>query len=261
MRLLSMLEIVESKFPLPRLRVIFDLNEALRNFCYRTRVLSYRHKMVVATTKTAEDTTLAITTFTLPSDFSELIAIDELTMENLRIAAGALEVFSFDSALTYFWLYYSAQPSLMANDGDVPGIRQEWHRAVVSKVLADYYADAGNVDQARFYLAQYEQAVREAIRFVNTARTHTMSTNSGGSTVQHAYAEGVTLAAGPNTISIVAQGVTFADLQYVINMEGGGAIVSEVNPDTELKDGRTTTSFKVWASTATSNFSWLAVGA
>ena len=261
MRLLSMLEIVESKFPLPRLRVIFDLNEALRNFCFRTRVLSNRYKMVNANTLTAEDTTLALSTFTLPADFSELIAIDEIPMENIRIASGALEIFSINSALTYFWLHYSAQPSLMVNDGDTPGIPQEWHRAIVSKVLADYYADAGQVDQARFFIASYEQSVREAIRYVNTARTRIMTTLSGATAVQHAYAEGVTLAAGPNTISIVAQGVTFADLQYVVNMEGGGAIVSEVNPDTELKDGRTTTSFKVWASTATSNFSWLAVGA
>jgi hypothetical protein len=257
MTLLNMVETIQSSHPGKFLaRIQFDLNDALRVFCIETRILGTRAKVNAVTDKVSEDLVKNITRFALPADFHELVKVDELYKDNMLIKQGYLEIFAFDNALTEMWMDYSALPTLLVFEADSPGMPEEFHRAPLCSVMKQYYADAGDLPRAQYWSKEYSDLYKSALRYSNTRPYRLLNTLGGASKVKQAWARGVSLVAGKNTIPT---NLTFTNNLYALVFNGNGVDVQATDPVTGLPD-KTTTTFAVWAAIATSQFEWIASG-
>ena len=253
----QMVELVTQSFPaFGRTQILFELNIAQREFCFATDVL-----MSVASLNRTDDavsiTAESVETWQLPIDTYRVIQIDELYTEQYEIQDDKLLFVSIDKWITSLLVRYTRIPQVMANDADSPSIPEEFHEAILCKVMAKYYRKSGDFNNSMAETQRMKELERAAKRYVNSARYRNVGAFVGGTMAEKVAFGRQSLVEGLNTISM---GKSFTSVNsYVIMLNGNGITVQEYDPN-DNNDQRTVSTFVVVSAEENPNFEYFATG-
>ena len=156
MTVFQMLEKVQKHFPKVGLtEFLIDLNKAYKYFCHETRLLKRIDSW------TPEENVISFTLTDVFSDIDGVTRIDTLSNDKFVSTEDTLQ-YNIESGVIRFFdykgnqinsitggdevkFYYYAVPDDLTSNTDEPEIDSQFHDALVSKVLADYYSSTQTV--------------------------------------------------------------------------------------------------------------------
>lgn len=254
----NMVELVRQAFPnVGRTQIVFELNRALRELCFSTGILMTSRVLDRTTDYSATDLTTGEETWTMPNDTYSILSIDELYRDHYQLRDTSLIFHPRGEVWSKMLVRYSRVPSVMVNDSDSPAIPEEFHEALVSRVMAKYYRASRDLELYQFYNGEYATYERSAKRYVHSMRYRNVGAFAGDDMAQIVAYGTMTLAEGLNTVTM---GKTFTSVtSFVLMLNGNGIEVSEYDPNGN-NDQRTTSSFKVVSAAENPNFEYFAIG-
>lgn len=256
MTLQSMIEDIQRVHPtIGRTQLIFDINNALKEFAEKTRCLYAKTTLTRASHLISEDLNELIWKYTIPADLWEARSASCCLQEEIEVTGPTEITFRFNNDPSAdIDLIYQQYPPAIAAMADVPTIHELYLPAVIARVKEKYYRAAGVPQLAAIEHAIWREGVAEGQRFANTRPLRNLAVTVGSNTVTSARGR-LALVQGWNLVPI---GATFADTNYFIVWNETGVQVNEYNPnDNAPPDTRTTTTFEVLAADAVSNFEFI----
>ena len=260
MILLHMVDDIAMTFPeINRTRIIFDINNAIMQFCHMTRVM-YVRTTLASEDYTAYDDEKGTWTYDLPTDVYEVRSASCCNQEEFEVGDDEITFYFRSNTDDDIVLIYSQRPALLIDDTDVPSIPEIFTPSIIAKVKSKYYGMRGILQNAGWERKIWDEGIAEARRYANTRPLRNvgagLSGTSGsgsddGTTIIEAMGH-QNLVQGLNIVTIPG---TMPNLVYGIMLNGNGVAVVEYNPNsTDPPDTRTTTTFQVLSSEDNNNF-------
>jgi hypothetical protein len=247
MTLNNMVEVIRELHPsVGRTQIIFDINHALVEFARLTRLLYAKTQLYDTTDKVSEDQSLFLTRWRMPIEVYEVLLVDQVYKEDFFLEDNILVVKWVNHYVKDLNIEYIRYPMAIHLDADTPEIPDEFHYAIVARVLERYFArDAKNMQVALYWGTIYREKVVEAKRYSNTRSRRNENPSIGGVKVITDFQTGLSLNQGLNTIPM-RRTFTSKD-SYAITLNGNGVSVVETSDTTDPHGNRTTTTFDVYA--------------
>ena len=263
MRLQQMVDEVRMVFPQTSHTYITMLvNQAIREFTRLTRLpfftVDITDEKDVALTNTANH----VWVYDFPDTVSvyEVHNVNQAYEDEWEVRDGKLYLGWVDESKELRIVATILPPSLTVLSNTPEYVPEEFHDALVSRVIVKLAAFNGKVDVMQMHTALWRDAINEAKRYYNTrtrrnadAAPQVPTGEVVGTSKMH-YAH-TSLVAGENDITFTEAG--FTDTAYVVQLNGNSVECYELDPSTN----RTTTSLKVWSAASNDNFDIFIIGA
>lgn len=255
MTLKFMIETVRQIVPdLGRTQIVFDINQAMREFCLETGILSVQSTLS-RTTDYSSTSIDGVETWTLPATLYHLLQVEELFRDAYEVVDDKLKFHPMGKFVDTLTIRYTKLPVPITGDPESPEYPAEFHEALVNKVLSKYYRKTGDGQNASVELALYKEAERAAKRYVNSTRYRNVSVVQGDDMGKIVAFGTIDLPEGVYTIPL---GKTFTSITSFVFIPGSND-VDEYDPNLNF-DQRTTSSVKVVSPRAVTNFQFYAYG-
>lgn len=262
MILQTMLEEIEMSVPSPpgRTRLIFDINNAMREFCEKTRVLYALATLTRSANLISEDTERQEWIYSVPNDLWEIRSADCCSQDEIEMGDGQVTFYFVAEPEEDIHIEYSRYPAVLTLLSNTPELHELFQPAIIAKVKEKYFRLAGDLNSAAAERGIWLDGIREGLRFANTRPLRNLATVTGSlaAGTRRRVLGRTSLVQGLNTVTIpLTAGQTMASIDYLIMWDANiGVQVTEYDPNNN-RDQRTTTSFKVLAADAVPNYEFI----